>query len=750
MDALRSFPKDTACGSSGLRVTHLLDPLTSLNRFHGEDFLLSITSLIRLLLDGLLPASLSPLLTLSPLIALQKGNGALRPIAIGEIWRRLASKVCNTSVKGAATDYLQPHQLGVGISDGAPLIVHAAQAVIDQFQADSSIALLKVDFRNAFNTISRQQFLSQTRQFFPSISRWVESCYCTANPLSFGSFALQCSSGVQQGDPLGPLLFSLALHPILSKIRAACPDLLLSAWYLDDGTLIGPQSSLRRALTILAEEAPITGLQLNLEKCVLWWPSLVPSLDLGFPSDLPRIRSSGIDLLGSPLGDSTFAASLISRKIHQLSLSLARLVDLQDPQVEYTLLRASLGLPSLIYSLRTTNPAWIGPELATFDSHIRSALHRILGLRHLPDDVLTQMSLPVALGGLGLPSAASRALPAFLGSVTRTAHAQRDLLPPTVLHLRCDFLPAFESFTATYPQDPPLSLASIEPLRHPQQWLSSLVDSAAYVALLNASSQSARARLLSLQLPFSGTWLSAPPLISFGFRLAPRLFRFLLKYRLGLPLARTPKPCPQCPPEALAVLDISGDHAASCQGKVGRTYRHNRVRDTIFAIATKAGFSGEKEPLHLLPSQPTLRPADVLLHDWANSRSLCLDVAVANPLTRSALPRASSVIGSASLSLARAKRIKYEPLCSAEDLLFSPFVMETYGGFGSDARNILHDLAIAFSAKTEMDLPSAANSIATRLSFACLKALAKAFDARYSDSLLPADPFEFDFSFEVD
>ena len=44
---------------------------------------------------------------------------------------------------------------------------------------------------------------------------------------------------MQQGDPLGPLLFSLVLHPLALKIQKEFPNLLLNVWYLDDGCIVG-------------------------------------------------------------------------------------------------------------------------------------------------------------------------------------------------------------------------------------------------------------------------------------------------------------------------------------------------------------------------------------------------------------------------------------------------------------------------------------------------------------------------------
>eukprot|EP00731_Ephydatia_muelleri_P003659 Em0001g3659a len=50
---------------------------------------------------------------------------------------------------------------------------------------------------------------------------------------------LSSQSGVQQGDLLGPILFALVLQKLISTIDAddECLQLLLQAWYLDDGVL---------------------------------------------------------------------------------------------------------------------------------------------------------------------------------------------------------------------------------------------------------------------------------------------------------------------------------------------------------------------------------------------------------------------------------------------------------------------------------------------------------------------------------
>ena len=103
---------------------------------------------------------------------------------------------------------------------------------------------------------------------------------------------------VQQGDPIGPLLFALVLHPLIHQVGDNS-KLLLHAWYLDDGTIIGDSQEIDKSLNIIRETGPRLGLELNIRKIEIFWPSCDGSKfceDL-FPSEIER-SMLGMKLLG--------------------------------------------------------------------------------------------------------------------------------------------------------------------------------------------------------------------------------------------------------------------------------------------------------------------------------------------------------------------------------------------------------------------------------------------------------------------
>lgn len=70
---------------------------------------------------------------------------------------------------------------------------------------------------------------------------------------------------VQQGDLLGPLPFALFFHPLVHRIRDSC-NLLLHAWYLDDGTISGYAKEVAKTLDVIGAKRVAFGLQLNIKK----------------------------------------------------------------------------------------------------------------------------------------------------------------------------------------------------------------------------------------------------------------------------------------------------------------------------------------------------------------------------------------------------------------------------------------------------------------------------------------------------
>ncbi|GJZ59585.1 hypothetical protein Tco_0615401 [Tanacetum coccineum] len=101
--------------------------------------------------------------------------------------------------------YLSDFQFGVRVSGGAEAILHSVILVLSEYHNDGSLAMLTVDFSNAFILVDRSTLLTRHRD---------------------------CSIG------------------LLHKIKDSC-KLLLHVWYLDDGTVIGDSEEVARVLDII-------------------------------------------------------------------------------------------------------------------------------------------------------------------------------------------------------------------------------------------------------------------------------------------------------------------------------------------------------------------------------------------------------------------------------------------------------------------------------------------------------------------
>ena len=587
----------------------------------AQSTLLHLSLLVTLLSSGSCPPSVIPHLCGATLLASQKKSGGLRPIAIGEVLRRLTSKCLSAHVLPLVKCVLPPHQVGVSTHNGAEALIHSLKLLLSNPSvATQSKCCLLLDFSNAFNSIDRSVLFQEVRSKIPALSPWLECCYGAQPHLLFGDYTILSCSGVQQGDPLGPLAFSLVLHPLVERIQREVPGLLLNGWYLDDGTLCGSPEDLLSALAILEEEGPSRGLHLNHSKSLLF---LLTDPSCPLPQDIPT-TSEGFVLLGAPIGPPEFCRSVVRERIEKIGDSVKLLSLLEDSQSEYSLLRSCLSLPKLLCALRTTSPDILLPVISEFDSLIFDALSDLVG-GALPMWSRLKAALPIRLGGVGLRRACDHAAAIFLASVHSCSSLILNVSGQEVpvsyvasafpLFSRASGLPDVSSFDSF---DFPVS----------QKALSRAIDQCNFDHLLEDSPDlRSRALLLSTSIPHAGDWLGVLPSSNLGLHFLDCEFRLCLQYWLGVPLAGDFSSCPICSRPA----DPLGDHALACGGNNDRVLRHNSLRDVIFSAVQSAALSPRREVPSLVPDSLS-HPADVYLPHWSHGRPATVDVTVISPL----------------------------------------------------------------------------------------------------------------------
>ena len=137
--------------------------------------------------------------------------------------------------------------------------------------------------------------LEAARENIPELLHYVFSCYSSPSSLFFHGTTLQSAEGVQQGDPLGPLLFCLTIHPLITSLK-----LEYRVFYLDDGTIGGPKEEVLQDLQYIECQAAHLGLSLNHSKTELICEDSGGRQLLQAVPDLCKVKPENATLLGAP------------------------------------------------------------------------------------------------------------------------------------------------------------------------------------------------------------------------------------------------------------------------------------------------------------------------------------------------------------------------------------------------------------------------------------------------------------------
>ncbi|KAL0211452.1 hypothetical protein P9112_009750 [Eukaryota sp. TZLM1-RC] len=136
------------------------------------------------------------------------------------------------------------------------------------FNSSDSNYIFNLDFKNAFNSVSRSSILPLLRKHFPEVEPFFFSFYGKSSTLVYENFDLLSSSGVKQGDPLGPFFFCLAIHPLMCELKEKFPEIDIVA-YMDDISVFAPITILKQIATFIQQRYEDIGLSLNISKCLI-------------------------------------------------------------------------------------------------------------------------------------------------------------------------------------------------------------------------------------------------------------------------------------------------------------------------------------------------------------------------------------------------------------------------------------------------------------------------------------------------
>ena len=208
-----SSPRPGGCTNEMLRVCLDDEEVLQLLYLAAQDFA-----------QGGAPTEASHVFTMANMTALQKNDGGVRGIVTGTSFRRLVAKTLARQFGQEVERVCAPFQFALSTRAGVDCVGHAVRTVTDM---DPRATVLSIDGIGAYDHVLRSAMLSKLHEAesLHGLIPFVRMVYARPSCYHWQDEEGRCRQihqheGGEQGDPLMPLLFCLAIHNALEEVQA--------------------------------------------------------------------------------------------------------------------------------------------------------------------------------------------------------------------------------------------------------------------------------------------------------------------------------------------------------------------------------------------------------------------------------------------------------------------------------------------------------------------------------------------------
>ena len=603
----------------------------------------------------------------------------LRPIGIGTAWRRMLTRHLVQVSTEELTAFFLPHQYAIGAKGGLDFLTTIVTDTIDRLitqeeAPDQPYALLKLDFENMFNSVSRTEVREQTDKHFPHFTFLFDKLYPAGGNEVWArrglvwDFFIQ-NEGFAQGCPLSPFFACLVLQELMVKLssnleqRAQIRERLTSflVAYMDDQAAIANIEDIKYIFQFFQTEGPGKGLHLSKEKCEILLSTKGTSPMNRFSkktqADLYWAASTfcqktenlfqlkGTNFLGTPLGQPTFVENALNENNIKFRKTVSDITEkvfhpASRLRLFYFCIQQQVGFKQFADSCLPSTKLHLTGSETVFTKQLTKVIKDFFGTltetATISETSWGILTTSLADGGLGILDPAITETFEFVRRFIRTIHYCSQGYPVKGTNTRLQ-LPAYltKPFLTTTKANWQSKFFSLLPDLMDEVSLTTTTESFLHSRTFDPVKklQSIKRGILmnntrkyfdktesDLPLNHLNSLTSYPfvntPLDCADYRMSGSCFILALKRKLRIPLFEVDTIC-----ACGRTVDKFGDHLFHCTN-LPKTSLHNRLRDNIYHILTFLAPLSDLvdsdrviriEESGLLPAYPKLRPADVVL-----------------------------------------------------------------------------------------------------------------------------------------